>query len=148
MENIIFKKISKNAKQTINIGYEFSKDLHPGDTVLLRGELGAGKTAFVKGAAAQKNARQIASSPTFTIINEYSGDIDIYHMDLYRIKNLPELFETGFEEYLYCRGIVFIEWPDVAMPILKNMRHKVIEINKIDNETREIIYKTFNPDGE
>jgi tRNA threonylcarbamoyladenosine biosynthesis protein TsaE len=84
MENTNFKKTSRSEEETKNIGYDFSKDLADGDIVLLYGELGAGKTAFVKGIAKQKNAEDV-TSPTFTIINEYEGDRTIYHMDLYRI---------------------------------------------------------------
>lgn len=139
MENTNFVRISHNELETQNIAYAFADDLRNGDIVLLYGELGAGKTAFVKGVAKQKKVQE-ATSPTFTIINEYEGDSTIYHMDLYRIEKFEDLFETGFEEYLGSDGIVLIEWPDIAMPILKNYEYKKVQINKINNCEREIIF--------
>ncbi len=140
MENTNFKKIiSRSEEETKNIGYCFAEDLHEGDIILLYGQLGAGKTAFVKGVAKQKRASD-ATSPTFTIINEYEGDNMIYHMDLYRIDKFSDLFETGFEEYLNSDGIVLIEWPDIAMPILKNYEYIKVRINKINDCEREIIF--------
>lgn len=139
MENTNFIKISHNELETQNIAYVYAEGLHSGNIVLLYGVLGAGKTAFVKGVAKQKKATE-ATSPTFTIINEYEGSQTIYHMDLYRIDKASDLFETGFEEYLNSDGIVLIEWPDIAMPILENYEYKTVRINKINDCEREIIF--------
>lgn len=146
MENTNFVKISHNELDTQNIARAYADDLHNGDIVLLYGCLGAGKTAFVKGIAKQKKATE-ATSPTFTIINEYEGIVPIYHMDLYRIEKASDLFETGFEEYLNSDGIALIEWPDIAMPILKNYDYKTVRINKINDCEREIIFNSSRRKG-
>lgn len=146
MENTNFVKISHNELETQDIARAYAEDLHSGDIVLLYGALGAGKTAFVKGVAKQKKAQE-ATSPTFTIINEYEGDSVIYHMDLYRIEKASDLFETGFEEYLNSDGIVLIEWPDIAMPVLKNYGYKTVRINKINDCEREIIFSSCPNEG-
>lgn len=150
MKNIIISNtISNNEAKTQQIAFNIAKDFHSGDIILLCGELGAGKTSFVKGVALQKHIIEDVVSPTFTIINEYTGDIDIYHMDLYRLKNSEELFEIGFEEYLYLDGVVIIEWPDIAMPILDNFSYKLITIHKISSHVREIKYEIiYNHNGE
>lgn len=146
MENTNFVKISHNELETQNIAYAFADDLRNGDIVLLYGSLGAGKTAFVKGVAKQKKAQE-ATSPTFTIINEYEGNSTIYHMDLYRIEKFEDLFETGFEEYLNLDGITLIEWPDIAMPILENYEYKTVHIKKTDDCEREIIFTSSRHKG-
>jgi len=140
---------SNNEPQTQQIGFNLAKNFHEGDIILLYGEMGAGKTSFVKGVARQKHIIQNVTSPTFTIINEYNGDNDIYHMDLYRLKNQEELFEIGFEEYLHSTGIVVIEWPDIAIPILENFNYKQITIKKTTPFAREIKYEIiYNLNGD
>lgn len=104
--------LSFSVDQTITLGKKFAKELSPGDVVCLNGDLGAGKTHFVKGIASLfgVNEEQV-SSPTFTLINEYNGSIPIYHFDCYRLENEQEAIEIGAEEYLYGDGISIIEWP-------------------------------------
>jgi tRNA threonylcarbamoyladenosine biosynthesis protein TsaE len=149
MKNIIISNtISNNETETQLIGFDIAKEFYKGDIILLNGDMGAGKTSFVKGVAKQKNVAQDVVSPTFTIINEYAGDIDIYHMDLYRLDKPEELFEIGFEEYLYSRGIVMIEWPDIAMSILKNFDYKQITIKKTMPHIREIKYEIYDLNGD
>ena len=82
----------------------------------VRGEMGAGKTTFIKAVCLQLGARDLVSSPTFSIVNEYfdSKGVPIYHFDFYRIKNTVELFDIGFEEYCRSGGYCFIEWPEKA----------------------------------
>ncbi|MCX6353031.1 MAG: tRNA (adenosine(37)-N6)-threonylcarbamoyltransferase complex ATPase subunit type 1 TsaE [Bacteroidetes bacterium] len=93
---------------------------------LLEGNLGAGKTAFAKEAAKVLGIKDEVSSPTFSIINEYNGDENtVFHFDLYRLKTTDDLYQIGFEEYLDKPGYKFIEWPEIAKPILFG---EVIEI--------------------
>lgn len=84
------------------------------------GNLGAGKTTFIKALCAQLGVKDVMSSPSFSIINEYEtedGNL-VYHFDLYRLKSAEEAFDTGMEDYLYCDNYCFIEWPERAEEIL------------------------------
>ena len=96
--------------ETKNIALEFSKDLKNGDVVILNGDLGTGKTFFVKEVGKLFGINNV-SSPTFALVNEYSGRIKIYHFDFYRIEKSDELFDIGFNDYLNDNeAIIFIEW--------------------------------------
>lgn len=93
------------------------------------GNLGAGKTTLIKKICEKMGYFKEITSPTFSIINEYKeGNLSIYHMDLYRLKNKNELFEIGFEDYLYSGFYTFIEWPQVANAML-DMPHYAVSIN-------------------
>lgn len=84
------------------------------------GNLGAGKTTFIKALCTHLGVKDAMSSPSFSIINEYetgSGDL-VYHFDLYRLKSAEEAFDTGMEDYLYCDNYCFVEWPERAEEIL------------------------------
>ena len=84
----------------------------------MEGNLGAGKTTFTKAFGKALNIEGHISSPTFSIVNEYQGEIPLYHFDLYRIKGEDELFQIGFEEYFRRPGYKLIEWPEVAMNLI------------------------------
>ncbi len=137
MKNII----SNSTEMTLNIGADFGKGLKAGSVVGLIGELGAGKTEFVKGVASAFNInKNIVTSPTFTIINEYSGSIDIYHFDFYRINSLEELEELGYEEYFYGNGITLIEWADKFMEVLPDGTD-LVYFKYIDDNKRSLEFK-------
>ena len=133
--------ISTSEKQTQEIAGKIAKQLNVGDVVLLQGDLGAGKTAFVKGIVKSFGGKaQEVTSPTFTIVNTYAlSKVKIYHFDLYRIENPEELFNIGIEEYLYGDGICFVEWPERAMSLLPEYS-KQITIEKLDQNKRKIIF--------
>lgn len=133
--------ISKNEEQTNEIAKDFVKEISAGDIVLLEGDLGAGKTAFVKGVVSAFGGNgALVTSPTFTIVNEYNiSGKTIYHFDLYRINSVEELFNIGIEEYFYGQGICFIEWPERAEELFVGS-HKKVTIKKIDENTRKIIF--------
>ncbi|MDZ4823030.1 MAG: tRNA (adenosine(37)-N6)-threonylcarbamoyltransferase complex ATPase subunit type 1 TsaE [Flavobacteriales bacterium] len=106
---------------------------------LLHGHMGAGKTTFVK-ALMNVMGAGTAQSPTFSIVNEYVNDvgIKIFHLDLYRVKSLEEALDFGVEEYLDSGAYIFIEWPDVILPLLKE---KTVAINMLDdNGVRKISF--------
>lgn len=104
--------LSCSVEETIAFGKEFAKELSIGDVVCLNGDLGAGKTHFVKGIASFFGVdEEQVSSPTFTLINEYQGSIPIYHFDCYRLESEQEALEIGTEEYFYGDGISIVEWP-------------------------------------
>ena len=135
----IIEKASKSYEATIEIAKEFSKTLKPNDIILMYGDLGAGKTCFAGGILEGLGFLEGASSPTFTIVNEYPSNPPVNHFDLYRIKNADELFEIGFCEYLESGRICLIEWPDRAKEILSDYNVIKVEISQTDNEDERII---------
>ncbi len=109
---------SSSADDTIKIAYDFAKGLKSGDVICLTGDLGAGKTTFTKGIAKALNSQFEPVSPTFNIVNEYPGNISIYHFDLYRLKREIDLYSVDIDSYLFSDGICVIEWPEIAYPLL------------------------------
>lgn len=108
-----FEFISKGYEDTLKFASEFAKNLKKGDIITLDGDLGAGKTAFVNGLAKGLGITDVVQSPTFTIVNEYkSGKIPLYHFDVYRIMSEDEMYDIGFEDYLFDSGICAVEWAD------------------------------------
>ena len=97
-------------EETERIGEEFAKTLSPGEVVAMRGGMGVGKTAFVRGLARGLGISDRVTSPTYTIVNEYPSDPPLFHFDLYRLSSSEELFEIGFDDYLARGGICVIEW--------------------------------------
>ena len=109
--------------------------------ILLKGELGAGKTTLIKSILKNLGVKENITSPTFSIVNQYFiSNLSINHFDLYRIKSTEELDVMGFEEYLYSEGVSFIEWPEIAMSKI-NERYIEIYIKFIDEKSREITLK-------
>jgi tRNA threonylcarbamoyladenosine biosynthesis protein TsaE len=105
------KRVAGNAETTREVAAEFVVDLGPGNVVALVGDLGAGKTEFVKGIAAGLDSPAAVTSPTFTLIHEYRGGrLPLYHMDFYRLASEDELDEIGFDDYLNQPGICAVEW--------------------------------------
>jgi tRNA threonylcarbamoyladenosine biosynthesis protein TsaE len=112
---------SHSEDDTREIGKAFAARLKPADVITLTGDLGAGKTEFVRGVCQYFSVEDIVSSPTFTIINQYFGavpfgdEVAIYHVDLYRINDSKELDEIGFDECMADpHAIKFVEWPEKA----------------------------------
>ncbi len=99
-------------QETEALGERLARCLHAGAVVALYGDLGAGKTAFVRGMARGLEIRESVSSPTFTIVNEYPGDPALFHFDMYRLKNAEELYGIGWEDYLDRDGIIVTEWTE------------------------------------
>ena len=128
--------------ETSEIAGNFIKSVVPGDVIILNGNLGAGKTFFVKNALKTMGIANV-NSPTFAIVNEYTGSFKIYHFDFYRINEPAELFDIGFNDYLNdAEAVVFIEWGNLMPEILP---HKRIEINiKInDDYSREFEFSKY-----
>lgn len=99
-------------EETEQLGAALAKELHAGDVVALYGDLGAGKTAFVRGMASVLAPDAEVSSPTFTIAHEYDGDIPLFHFDMYRINGYDDLYNIAFFDYLDRGGILVIEWSE------------------------------------
>jgi len=104
--------VTKNELETIREGEKLGGTLSPGAVVALCGELGAGKTAFTRGLAVGLGISMNVSSPTFTIVNEYSGKIPLFHFDMYRLNDEDELFDIGWDDYLERGGVCVVEWSD------------------------------------
>lgn len=106
-----FKSFS--AEDTQKFAEKLADKLSPGNVVCLYGEMGVGKTVFTNGLCRALGACEYATSPTFTVVNEYDGgQFPVYHFDMYRIEDEDELIEIGFEEYLKNGGVCIIEWPE------------------------------------
>lgn len=123
---------SNSAKETENIAKAFSKELTPGDVICLNGDLGAGKTAFVQGIAKGLLVDGYVSSPTFTIINCYDGRLPLYHFDVYRIGSSEEMYDIGYEEYIYGNGVSVIEWSEIISDILPEKRYEITIKKNLD----------------
>jgi tRNA threonylcarbamoyladenosine biosynthesis protein TsaE len=105
--------ISRNAADTFAVGRWLAERIRAGDVVALTGELGAGKTCLVKGIAAAFGIAQPITSPTFTLIHEYTGGrLPLYHIDLYRVDSIEQALAIGIEDYLQPDGITVIEWAE------------------------------------
>ena len=104
---------------TISLAKEFSEILEEGELIVLTGNLGTGKTFFVKEVLKNFNIGNV-TSPSFSIVNEYHGNQKFYHFDFYRLKNIKELSDIGFQDYLNdSESIIFIEWGELFEDILK-----------------------------
>ena len=125
--NMIYEATTLDA--TKKIAQDFAKSLKPGDVVCMYGDLGAGKTEFVRAMAQEFGITDYITSPTFTIVNEYKGTLDLYHFDVYRIADSDEMYEIGYDEYIDGDGICVIEWAEFIEDILPPHRYNVT-INK------------------
>lgn len=122
---------TQSVEETISSARTFSRNLRRGDVVALYGELGSGKTQFVKGVCKAFNVHTEAASPSFVILNRYEGkdetgqELLLYHIDLYRVKSIVEIYELGYEEYLLGDGICLIEWADMLGTLLPTRRYDI-----------------------
>ena len=119
------KYITYNEDETKQLGSQIAANLGAGAVVALNGDLGCGKTAFVKGVAEYFGCDGEVSSPTYTLVNEYDAEVPIYHFDVYRISDPEEMYEVGFDEYLESGGVCFIEWAGLIDEILPEERPEI-----------------------
>lgn len=136
--------ISKSEHETELIGERFSKALPGGTVVAMYGELGAGKTAFVRGMAKGMGLDCHVSSPTFTIVNEYLGERELIHFDMYRLSDADELFDIGWEDYLNRGAVCAVEWSENVKDAFFG-DEITVRIEKLDNSTRKIIIEEQKP---
>ena len=128
--------VSRSEKDTFDFAFDFASRVNGNQVVCLNGELGAGKTVFVKGFCKFFEIDEI-SSPTFTLVNEYDGSKPVFHFDVYRLSDEDEFFAIGGDEY-FDKGICIIEWSDVIKDVIPDNAIDV-RIEKIDDDTRRII---------
>ena len=110
--------VTHSPEETQDVAAKFVGRLEPGAVVALFGDLGAGKTCWVQGMAAGLDVTQAVSSPTYTLVNEYTGRLPMYHLDLYRIGDSGEALDLGLDDYLFGEGITAIEWAERAEGLL------------------------------
>jgi tRNA threonylcarbamoyladenosine biosynthesis protein TsaE len=126
-------------QETEKLAAEFSFLVNPGDLIILNGNLGTGKTFFIKSLLKSFNISGV-SSPTFALVNEYIGDMKFYHFDFYRIEKIKELYDIGFDEYMNDEEAVkFIEWGNLFPLVLPHKRTE-IEIRLQDDFSRDFYF--------
>jgi tRNA threonylcarbamoyladenosine biosynthesis protein TsaE len=123
--------------ETEALGAALARRLEPGDVVLVSGELGAGKTTFVRGAAQALGVTDPVTSPTFTIGQRYGGRIPVSHLDLYRLEGMEHEDPALLEDYLGSDSVAFVEWPQVAAPGLDRVTARV-EIHHAGGDRRDV----------
>ena len=128
---------TKNEVETEQAGAELARTLPDGAVVALYGDLGAGKTAFVRGMARGMGISARVSSPTFTIVNEYLGARELYHFDMYRLASSDELFDIGWEDYLRRGGVCAVEWSENVADAFEG-DEITVRIEKLGDEERKI----------
>ena len=130
---------TNTAAQTEALGARLAGTLRPGDVVAFFGDLGAGKTAFVRGMAAGLGVREPVTSPTYTIVNEYlSGSMPLFHFDLYRLTGPDDLFDIGWEDYLDRGGVCAVEWSERVREVLEDAIFVTIRMSPEGPDCREI----------
>ena len=128
--------ITRSVEQTEMLGERLGALLQPGDVVLLQGELGAGKTAFARGVARGAGSSDLVHSPTFVLLNEYSGPLPLYHADLYRLEEPDEVLALELSEYTRA-GALIVEWPergDEALPV----EHLLLQLEHLGGDARRV----------
>ena len=140
--NFPFNKNVLSEEETVELAASFSLHIKQGDVVILNGNLGAGKTFFIKNAVKALGGNNV-NSPTFALINEYESKFKIYHFDFYRINEIMELYDIGFNDYLNdSDAIIFIEWGDLYPEILPKKKI-VIEIKLKEDFSREFLFTKY-----
>lgn len=130
--------LSHSEQETEQLGEQVARKLPRGTVIAYTGELGMGKTAFTRGLARGLGCRGRVTSPTFTIVNEYEGDIPLFHFDLYRLGSSDELFDIGWEDYLSRGGVCAVEWSENVEDALQDAIRVTIEKDVDEPDTRHI----------
>jgi tRNA threonylcarbamoyladenosine biosynthesis protein TsaE len=140
--------VSHSSAQTQRLGVRLGELLRGGELILLAGQLGAGKTTFTQGLAKGMHIRSVVSSPTFTLLKEYSaqngrgdqpGGLPLYHFDLYRLEQPEEILDLGFEDYFYGTGVSIVEWADRAEDLWPPERLS-IRLQMVDETRRSLLF--------
>ena len=138
------KKVKYNRNEIDKVSQLIVDKIKTIKTIILRGELGSGKTTIVKSVLKKMGFNESVTSPTFSIVNEYNFSRNIvYHFDLYRIENIEELNVIGFEDYIYSQNTCFIEWPEIVMKNF-NFKYLDLEIRYLSDDKREIVITEIN----
>ena len=129
--------ITNSPEETEAIGAALGNIVKPGTVIAYRGDLGAGKTAFTRGLARGLGCREIVTSPTYTIVNEYlGGRMPLFHFDMYRLRSSDDLFDIGWEDYLDRGGVCAVEWSENVDDAMEDALY--ITIEKLGEDSRRI----------
>ena len=138
-----FRIISNSPGDTIELGRKIGSQLKGGEVIAVCGQLGSGKTHLIKGVAAGAGAKdhRNVNSPTFVIVNEYAGRLDIYHIDAYRLNSVSEFEMLGFDDFCYPQSVVLIEWANKIESALQAIDYIRIELEHTGENKRKIHIK-------
>jgi tRNA threonylcarbamoyladenosine biosynthesis protein TsaE len=132
---------TNSANDTVKFGRKFGSQLKGGEVIALVGPLGAGKTHLIKGIVAGLGAEDAANevtSPTFVLVNEYAGRLEVYHMDAYRLDSIAQFEQIGFDDYCHPGSVVLIEWADKIEQALAGINYIRIELSHLGPTARRI----------
>ena len=138
--------MTSSEQETRDLARTFAGRLRRGDVVALFGDLGTGKTRFVKGVCEAFGAERRVSSPSFVILNRYKGrdnegrELYLHHLDLYRVRSVEEIYDLGYEEFVYGDGITLIEWAEQLGDLLPQRRYSVrLEYGPVETQRKVTI---------
>ncbi len=132
---------TNSANETVKFGQKFGSQLKGGEVIAFYGNLGSGKTHLIKGIVAGLGAEDAVNevtSPTFVLVNEYSGRLEIYHLDAYRLDSIAQFEQIGFDDYCHPGSIVLIEWADKVEQALTGINYIKIELSHLGPTARRI----------
>jgi tRNA threonylcarbamoyladenosine biosynthesis protein TsaE len=132
---------TNSADESVEFGQKIGSQLRGGEVIALCGPLGSGKTHLIKGIVQGLHAEDApneVTSPTFVLVNEYSGRLDIFHIDVYRLNSIAEFEQIGFDDYCYAGSVVLIEWADKVESALKGIKYIRIELAHAGQNSRTI----------
>lgn len=135
-----YKLVTNSELETIEIAQNIESEKFPNMVICLNGELGSGKTMFVKGIANALGINEVITSPTFNIIKEYDGELPLYHLDVYRLDEASN--DIGIEEYFSKGGVVVIEWAENIKDILPEERLDV-KIKVLGENKRSLVFQPY-----
>ncbi|NNU34378.1 tRNA (adenosine(37)-N6)-threonylcarbamoyltransferase complex ATPase subunit type 1 TsaE [Mucilaginibacter sp. S1162] len=136
--NHLYKGETKSVADNLIVAKELLELAGNEKTFIFHGDMGAGKTTFIKSLCEALGVKEAVTSPTFSIVNEYRGtDVKIYHFDFYRLKNQTEALDMGAEEYFYSGNYCFIEWPE-KIPDMLPLHYISVSLKVLNDDSREI----------
>ena len=140
VNKIAYEIVSRSPEQTQKLGVRIGELALPGDTFLLVGDLGAGKTCLTQGIAWGLNIKEYTLSPSFVVVRELHGRLPLYHIDLFRLNHIKEIVDLGLDDYLYGEGVCVVEWAEKGFSVLP-VEHLVIQINYLSDTERSFQLK-------
>ena len=138
---------TSSPEETQDVGRLLGEISRPGDVFLLVGNLGSGKTCLTQGIAWGLGVKERARSPTFVLVNEYKGRLSLYHVDLYRLDDVDEIWDLGLDEYLFGEGVCVVEWAEKALYTFPS-EHVMVRFEYLDENERRLSLTGVGERGE